>query len=254
MILKAHHRGSTEERLMTDRRDATILLVHRGRPIPLGCVKVMLGVLLFAAAIAGVFFIRASGGGVLFYLLWVLPGVFLVDWGSPMLADGVTDLVTRRSWRTIESGRALEIGPDGVRYFGAFPLRLGAAVGRPDVVAGWAEVSAAGFRPGEAESWWWCLDLAPEAWPTEQRAEHLTVRDRLIAGSAPDESTARRRITENVLRVGTPIAVNPLICPGVSVRRIDRTIRACSGGRLRCRPVERPWWWPPRLPWRATAG
>ncbi|MFG1928582.1 hypothetical protein [Cryptosporangium sp. NPDC048952] len=98
----------------------------------------------------------------LLYLLWVLPAVWLVDWGAPMLADGATDLVARRGWRAIRSGRAMELRPDGLRYYGAFPLRSGAVVGEADVEAGWAAVAAAEFRAGHDESWWFCLDLTPE--------------------------------------------------------------------------------------------
>ncbi|GAA3383292.1 hypothetical protein GCM10020369_08610 [Cryptosporangium minutisporangium] len=216
--------------------------------MPLGLLKMVLGLAMTAAAIAGGFVIHAAGGGIPAMLLWALPGLYLVDWGAPMIADGATDLWTRYGWRELRSGRALELRPDGVRYTAALPLDAGADVPPPDVVAGWDQVSAAAFRPGAAQSWWFCLDLADGVWPAE-RTHALVATYRAGGGdSRPSRATADRRLGETLDWFGTPLAVNTLICPGGHVRRIDRALRKWTGGRLRCRAAEPPWWRPPHVP------
>ena len=87
---------------MGSSREVELRLVHRGRSVPLGLLKSGVGLVLFGGAVAGTF--PLAGIDLWPLALYVLPGIWLVDWGSLMLLDGATDLISRRAWRRIPAG------------------------------------------------------------------------------------------------------------------------------------------------------
>lgn len=217
-----------------------LFLVHRGRPVPLGLFKFGVGLVLWGGAIAAIFPIAWVDLWLL--ALYALPGIWLVDWGSRMSLDGVTDLISRWGWRRMRAGRAMTLDRAGVRYRGDYAD--GAELSVP-----WAQVSETVFQTGIEGSWWFCL-RAPVpvqaglvaqrlAWSPAQWAAAIA------AGSA---TVAQRRIHENVLWFGTPFAVNLEVCPGARVGSLDRALDSWTTGRLRCRPPQPAWWKPPPFP------
>jgi hypothetical protein len=192
-------------------------LRHRGRSIPRGLLKLGSGVVLVIGALAALLPLTLWLGSAA-VLVWILPGIWLIGWGVVTIADGGTDLISRRRWRRIRGGRELVLRADGARYRGDFTATDG------EVTVPWPDVTGARFEVGPEGSWWYCLD-------TRTRPER-----------------AHWRVRENIDRFGTPLAVNLEVCPGARPRQIDRALRSWTGGRLRCVAPEPQWWRPPPFP------
>jgi len=215
---------------MRSQVSAKIRMVHRGRSVPRGLLKLGSGAALTTLAVLTPFQLHAAAPDAWFLLIvYFGPGIWLVDWGGRMLGDGATDLISRWSWRSMRSGRAMILDRTGVRYCGDFP-------GATELFVAWADVTGTAFRALPGSSWWFCLDTAAH------RA------DPVLRAAGPTGTVAARRLRENLDWFGTPLAVNLEICPGARAARLDRAIKSWSGGRLGCHPVEPAWWRPPPLP------
>jgi len=241
--------GSPAKGLVPD----SLELVHVGRPVGLGIVKSAAGLGLFGCTVLGMFLITVSSGfGVFMGLL--VPALWLVDWGSLMAADGITDLFARWRLGDVRPSRAMVLTAEGVRYAVVYT----GAAGDADVIVRWDEITGSGFRRGPGGSLWFCLDALTE-FPVPGELERAAVRelppelvsrmashwiDSVIADGAP---FGRRRLLENMFWFGTPLAINLAVCPGASPGKVDRFLARHAPRGIRCVSAERAWWRPPAL-------
>jgi hypothetical protein len=233
------------------RASAVLELIHVGRPVGLGIVKTALGLGLFGLTVLGMYLLAArSGLGVA--IVGLIPAFWLVDWGSLMLVDGVSDLIARWRLGDVRPHLAMVLSPDGVRCSG----RYTGAADNADLTVTWDEITGSGFRRGPGGSLWFCLDApVPIAAPGElERAAVLRLPveviprmvsawiDSVIAGDDPPE---RRRLLANMFWFGTPLAVNLAICPKASPARVDQFLARHAPQGIRCVNPEGTWWRPP---------
>jgi hypothetical protein len=227
-------------------------LVHVGRSIGLGTVKTALGAGLCAVDVTGMSLLARVGLGAVIAAL--VPALWLVDWGSLMVLDGVTDVIARLRTGDSRPGLAMILSADGVRVSPRYPGSRSLA----DLTVGWDEVTGAAFRRGPAGSLWFCLDtpsplpapgpdmvLSARNLPVERVPRLVTLWINTVIGR--DDPPELRRLLANMFWFGTPLAVNLAVCPGGSLARVDRFLARHTPGGIRCVSPEREWWRPPPL-------
>jgi hypothetical protein len=234
-----------------ERASAVLELGHVGRPVGLGIVKTALGLGLSGLAVLGAYLLAVrSGLGVA--IAGLIPAFWLVDWGSLMLVDGVSDLIAR--WRVgdVRPHLAMVLSADGVRC----SARYTGAADNADLTVTWDEITGSGFRRGPGGSLWFCLDApVPIAAPGElERVAVLRLPVEAIPRMvsvwidsviADDDPPGRRRLLANMFWFGTPLAVNLAVCPQASPARVDQFLARHAPQGIRCVNPERAWWRPP---------
>ena len=233
-------------------RSGVLELVHVGRSIPLGSLKSALGFALFAFAVGGELLIGFSNFAAA--MVGLVPALWLVDWGTMMLVDGVSDVYVRLAQGDLRPALAMVLSAEGVR----FSCRYTGVPDAADLTVPWGGVTGAAFRRGPQGFLWFCLDApglipGPEGLDREylatMRVESIprlvTVWINSVIG--PDDPPEYRRILANVFWFGTPLAVNLAICPEATVRRVDRFLVRHAPAGIRCLSPQREWWRPPLL-------
>jgi hypothetical protein len=237
--------------------DQTIRLEQQGRSIPRALAKVLVGGTLLGGAIVASFVLsnRALDAGAMVFVLalavGLLPAIWLVDWGSGVVADGVTDLIARRRVGRAGLGVTMTLDQTGVCYT--------VVTDGPEVFVPWGEVTGSAFRRGARDAWYFCLDADlgfPHADATVQALKqspffaerpHWTSEQWARSKLGPGASPTDLRMVQNIFWFGTAFAMNLQLCHGLRVRRLNRALKAWTGGRCDCRPPDHPWWKPPRI-------
>ena len=241
--------GSLEKEQVPD----SLELVHVGRPVGLGILKTAVGLGLFGFTVLGMFLITANSGFGAFMGM-LIPALWLIDWGSLMAGDGLSDLIARWRLGDPRPSRAMILTAGGVRY----SPRYIPTAGNADLMVSWDEVTGSGFRRGPGGSLWFCLDALAQL-PAPGELERAAVQrlpvevisrmatlwiDSVITDGAPP---GRRRLLENMFWFGTPLAINLAVCPRAKPAKVDRFLARHAPRGIRCINPERAWWRPPPL-------
>jgi hypothetical protein len=233
-------------------RSAVLELVHVGRSIPLGALKSVIGFAVFAFALGGELVIGFSNFAAA--MAGLVPALWLADWGTMMLVDGVSDVYVRLARGDVQPALAMVLSADGVRL----SRRYTGVPDASDLTVPWGGVTGAAFRRGPQGFLWFCLDApglipGPEGLDRDylatMRVESIPLLAAVWINSVirPDDPREYRRILGNVFWFGTPLAVNLAVCPGVTVRRVDRFLVRHAPEGIRCISPQREWWQPPPL-------